>query len=424
MNKIQLYGRNPSMSLSDLKTKMAERFEKLKGTYLPDFTNPANQGCLRTYAISGLCICLSLSAIYMANNDPTFYRQSFYLYTTFILLPILIGLFLISPLFSDKLTPKLGAAYAVLFFVFLMTVYAFYQIMNPASVLYITKFVGILMVLGILVGLALVYRIFVRSIVNMPGWMGLFFQFLFYLPCLLIEVLESFFTELRQAPTMILVLFVIEICIVLIYFYGSTLASAVYSNESTALLPNAVFLKERTTIATSNTFEIPPSDPTYATDKNGNPLYRKNYSISMWVYVNPTPSQSYSKESNIFQYGSTGSLSGNPRITYSKNMYTFYLSNTSKEAKYQTQLAGQSWHNIVLNYNENLVDIFIDGNLETTVVLPSPPKYRASDAVTVGDGNGMLYGAICNVQYYPTPVTKLQVTGAYNLLMYKNPPIQ
>jgi hypothetical protein len=43
--------------------------------------------------------------------------------------------------------------------------------------------------------------------------------------------------------------------------------------------------------------------------------------------------------------------------------------------------------------------------------------------VTIGEDNG-LDGAICNVKYYKNPLTKYEITNSYNLLMYKNPPIQ
>jgi hypothetical protein len=39
----------------------------------------------------------------------------------------------------------------------------------------------------------------------------------------------------------------------------------------------------------------------------------------------------------------------------------------------------------------------------------------------VGAANG-LDGAICNIQYYTTPLTSGQVANTYNLLALRNPP--
>jgi hypothetical protein len=146
----------------------------------------------------------------------------------------------------------------------------------------------------------------------------------------------------------------------------------------------------------------------------------------MWVYLNNQPpnNKSYSKETEIFNYGD-----GKPRITYlndtmidkGKDKYIFYLSNNTNYS-YSLTLPSQKWNNIVFNYYSDKVDLFINGNLERTYTFnKNIPMYLASDVVTIGSRDG-LDGAICNVNYYLEPLTKSQITIAYNLLMTKNPP--
>ena len=92
-------------------------------------------------------------------------------------------------------------------------------------------------------------------------------------------------------------------------------------------------------------------------------------------------------------------------------------------------MPGQKWNYVALTYSDNRVDIFINGNLEKTYIFTNDaiPTYTGMDRITVGDGDGTvsgggLYGAICNVNYYKTPLTQIQIVSAYNMLMHKNPP--
>ena len=85
----------------------------------------------------------------------------------------------------------------------------------------------------------------------------------------------------------------------------------------------------------------------------------------------------------------------------------------------------QKWNNIVINYTSNVVDLFINGNLETSFSY-SPnyklPQYQVDDTIKIGSNDG-LYGSICNIRYYHHPLSKSEIVNQYNLLVFKNPPI-
>jgi hypothetical protein len=44
------------------------------------------------------------------------------------------------------------------------------------------------------------------------------------------------------------------------------------------------------------------------------------------------------------------------------------------------------------------------------------------DSIKIGSDNG-LYGAICNVNYYKSPLQESQLVNMYNLYYNKNPPV-
>jgi hypothetical protein len=176
----------------------------------------------------------------------------------------------------------------------------------------------------------------------------------------------------------------------------------------------------------------------------------------MWVYVNQHTNSyaAYSKETSIFRYGYPNSSSGNPKITYyndrndpnNSDKFIFYVNqNPDNDAPgVSVSIPTQSWNQIVVSYNDLVVDIFVNGSLEKTVSLGSKsasslntgtpksasslPVYNDGDIIEVGEGdntvtNGGLHGAICNIVYHKIPLTPYQIAGMYNLNRYKNPPV-
>jgi hypothetical protein len=51
------------------------------------------------------------------------------------------------------------------------------------------------------------------------------------------------------------------------------------------------------------------------------------------------------------------------------------------------------------------------------------PQMSASDTITVGDNRSGINGAICNVAYYSTPLSNMQIVNTYNLLRFFDPPL-
>ena len=92
------------------------------------------------------------------------------------------------------------------------------------------------------------------------------------------------------------------------------------------------------------------------------------------------------------------------------------------EDKHLIKNKGQRWTNVVINYASTTVDIFIDGNLERTFNLTTPPQYITTGKVVLGSNNG-LDGAICNIMYYDRALLKTEIVNMYNLLMFSNPPL-
>jgi hypothetical protein len=147
----------------------------------------------------------------------------------------------------------------------------------------------------------------------------------------------------------------------------------------------------------------------------------------------------YNKETNIFYYGVDGK-DFHPKLSLKpvndNYMFLFYYSGT--EYRHQLELPLQKWNNIVFNYVNNGVDVFINGELTLSYTFSNDlPKMdnddNINDNICVGNTekdvniNGVytkgLYGSICNIVYYKAPLKKHDIVLNYNLLVTKNPPI-
>jgi hypothetical protein len=85
-------------------------------------------------------------------------------------------------------------------------------------------------------------------------------------------------------------------------------------------------------------------------------------------------------------------------------------------------MPAQKWNNLVMNFTSTQADLFINGKLEYTYIFQgNPPSYSPIDFITIGQDKG-LDGAICNVTYYPGPLSLIEIANNYNLLSLRNPP--
>ena len=397
---------------------------------------------LQKFIIGMGSLAITCAVFYTAYNDPDALTDKFYLYSVFGILPVAIGIIIASKMLDATDNINKLYFYGGILFILIISMYFFYRMMNPTSVLLVSYILGFITFLGVLVGLAIIYRIFVRTIVNTRGWIGFFLKFLFLIPCLIIDLFETVFEELKVAPKMVVVLFILELVIILAYIYMPRISNP--SSDAVVLLNKPLFLTRLTAIGEAKQLFMDENEidnPNKA--KN---TIRQNYSISMWVYINQHSNTyaAYSKETNIFRYGYPNSTTGHPRVAYftdkkddNNGNLIVYINDgvadkdsSPKLNGISMQIPAQSWNYLVISYNKSTIDIFINGNLEKSVPMStdSRPMYRTGDVIEVGEGDntslrGGLHGAICNVVYHKTPLTPFQVAGNYNLNRYNNPPV-
>ena len=145
--------------------------------------------------------------------------------------------------------------------------------------------------------------------------------------------------------------------------------------------------------------------------------YNYSYSISFYIYINPQPentSYAYTKDTEIFNYAYK------PVIYYNgKSQSIIVRSRTlnNKGDQLDTIYEGknikhQKWVFFVINYENNIIDVFIDGKLVGSKKDVTP--YFKGDKVTIGEKDG-INGSIKEISYYDTIKTPQTIELLYDL---------
>ena len=387
-------------------------------------TNPEIQLALAKYGLLyGVIIGIAV-LFYYSSIDPKALSTNKTLYGACIALPIIIGLAYVVP-FSNKYNNPI---YSFLLFglviIFFITMVYFYSTKNAASVALISAIMNILVFLIIIFAMAIFAYMFANYLKSLDGPIGFLTYLIFYLPCLVVDFVQYIIKEFKMTSNTVYILFIIEILLILTYLYAPYLVSKIIKKEGINLMGESAFLDIKKVIGNSDQLKI--KDDSVFDIKQ--PTFRKEYSLSMWVYLNTqSPSfMAYSRETPIFDYGN-----GKPKVVYFNNtsdpkhkdkIIVYFTDSTARPSSHEFSITHQSWHNIVFNYTSDHVDLFVDGTLEKTYDFEdNHPTYLVTDNITVGSTGG-LDGAICNVTYYNNVQTKAQIVNTYNLLMNKNPP--
>jgi len=284
-----------------------------------------------------------------------------------------------------------------------------------------TGSVTLLLTFIIILGLSIIFYFFGNYIKSMDGFFGNAVRFLFNIPAIVNEIIDYIVSEYRITTKPILFTFILEIVLILIYITLPWLMKKILHKNSVYLLEDTIFL--------DNPQNIPIHEhAVFLRDENDKDIYRRNYAISMWFYLNKFPTNyiSYANESIIFDYGN-----GKPKLTYvydendefKKDKFIFCFSNHSDE-KYEITLPAQKWNHVVFNYYSSHADLFINGNLERSFKFEPKemPTYSSQDTIQIGD-EGNLSGAISKVQYFKNSLNTDTIANLYNLTMDKNPPL-
>ena len=150
--------------------------------------------------------------------------------------------------------------------------------------------------------------------------------------------------------------------------------------------------------------------------------YNYTYSISFYIYINPQPTNTsiaYTKDTELFNYGFKPVIyyNGKSRKIIIKSRTLHNRADQLDTIYETTNVKHQKWLYFVINYEDNIIDVFIDGKLVGSKKNVTP--YFVGDKVTIGEDDG-IYGSIKEIFYYDKIKTPDSIQFLYNLTKNKN----
>ena len=278
---------------------------------------------------------------------------------------------------------------------------------------------------------------------------------IFFIPCLLIIFIDKLKDDLKITHSTIFILLILEILLISMVFFIPMFYKFIIQLNGNDLLggQGPYYLNEYKVIGTYQElygqynnnkendtsyldFNIPFSNEKYNLNTifNGGPLRKKlgdySYSISFYLYLNPQPNNTsiaYNEETTLFNY------SDKPRVLYngktkqliirSKTLMnendqsdTIFISNDKKFNNFN--LKYQKWLNFIINYDNNIIDIFIDGKLVASK--KHIPDFHGNEKISIGDIKNKLdkngiHGGIKDIYYFSQPKQVNNIEFLYNL---------
>ena len=407
---------------STIKNKFYEFITKLYNDNDYRITFIRSIGLLMFMAVCG-------AVLYYASNNPNAMGSDTFTYAIIIIISLIIILTVFIPnILSSANSIQFMLMFALSLGFICAVAYSCVQITSQ-SVGVINYMLNGLLILGLIIGLGLVFLAIGNGLKQQKGWIGFIINLIFYVPCLFVDYIKYLTREFRSTANYIYILYAVELIIIISYIYLPALISYIYLSDGFSILAEPVFLDIHKSIPLGSIIVEDRIGKKDLLTQNEPIIYRSSFALTMWVYINSQTTLDINKEYPIMNFGN-----GKPKITYfydntnSMKPYSFkvYFTNnvsTNTPIVYQFNLPVQKWCFLSFNYTANLADFFINGKLEYTFNFNQSnlPIFAGTDTIEIGSDNGV-NGSICNVKYFKYNLTRAKIANEYNLNMYSNPP--
>ena len=340
------------------------------------------------------------------------------------------------------------------FIVLLMWVFGFFST-SPSTTNIGSYIINFLL---LFVMLSIIYKIFMMSNLNKTAIGRVILYSILYIPCIFVNIIEMIMHEYKQTTTTMVILFLIEICLVVLYFVYPIIVKKIYTQGGKQLINQPVPLDREYSIATYQ--QLNDSDE-----------YNYNYALSFWFCIDsmpPNTNANYSKYTTILSYGNNPHVSYNPdtnsllitvsgdsvipisivdlahkledKMTYAGDEQIPKIQTTINDVIHKVKnvpimnehdengkriiylkkdIQLQKWNNVILNYNGGTLDIFYNAELVKSAV--EVVSYLTYDTLLVGENKGVS-GGISNLTYFKSPLDIFKINALYNSMKDKTPP--
>jgi hypothetical protein len=260
----------------------------------------------------------------------------------------------------------------------------------------------------------------------------LFANFLFYLPCLMLDFVEMAKEQYGLTTSTNLLLLAAQAAFILIGRFLPSFVAKAINHTGVQILSAPISMTTSVPITTHDIqFVNTQGDIVVPMPNSQTKVNLKNYSygVSAWFYIHPQPPTTnanyFDADISILKFGDFG-----PSIQFSPKNNTLKFSLYGKpivlnnEVLTVSDITLQTWNNVIINSDNGTIDIFINNNLVYTGN-DVPNDENAKDAVfnvIVGQADGV-HGEMCNVVLNTEPFTKPEIMWLYKTNKTLNPPV-
>ena len=235
-------------------------------------------------------------------------------------------------------------------------------------------------------------------------------KFIFFIPCLIVVLFEKLKDDLKLTPGIVYLMFIFEMILVSLLFILPSIYKYILNLYSNNLINEPIYLNNKTELGIyqdadkynneDNIISIYKNYIKFYIKKNKfEHKYKDKYSIRFNLYIDPKSINNNIKEEvNILNYSNLPQIVFNNKkqqiIVYSQ----INENNVTKKLKIAiiNDFKYQKWLNFYINYNNNIIDIFLDNKLiesRKNIV----PNFN-DNKIIIGEEKG-IYGSIKNVKY-------------------------
>jgi hypothetical protein len=325
-----------------------------------------------------------------------------------------------------ELISKISLSFIGFAVVFALVVYALSKVMSiPSTIDQIISIINFLLLMGLVALVLSVFNFNTSSSLVLSNNTGLGFIFSFilklilYIPCFIIDCSNVLREQLELAKKQytVVIILIIEILLIASKF----LVPKVFNKIITS---NGVILTDKVyPLEIKNHIPVTPSMKAMAKTVN--------YGVSTWIYIHPVPNntnEAYVQNTSLINLGNVPDIQFNAE----KGALIFSVDVTDtnggkrtvivpgRDTQRDVKIIYSRWNNVFINFIGGGVDIFINGDL--VISQPNIIPYQNPNGVNIGSSPG-IYGEMCNLVYYKTPVLAQNIKLMYESMKDMNPPL-
>lgn len=191
-------------------------------------------------------------------------------------------------------------------------------------------------------------------------------------------------------------------------FNGDTQNESLINDDNDGTLYGGVSLTKDRFGTKNSSYQFNGSG--YIEISNSNNLNYSEYSISLWV--NFTKSQ----EGTIFCKHNVGGKTGGFSVGVLGNKMRYYAEGGTEEVISANNYNDGEWHHVVTVFADNVIFLYIDGNLEIESEALEPIFSTSSIRIgqTGGIGGYFYNGIVDDIRYYDKAISSTEIENLYN----------